>query len=116
MADHTNLSYLYSLADGDMDFVTEILDLMQKNIPVDIADIENAIAMNDIQLVQRMAHRMKSTIQYSDYLDLSELLSVFEKDNSGITIAELKTFLPELKELAENLMSLIEVEKKKIGK
>ncbi len=114
MADHTNLSYLYSLADGDTDFVTEILDLMQKNIPVDIADIENAIAMDDLKLVQRIAHRMKSTIQYSDYLDLSELLSTFEKDNSATTIAELKAFLPQLKELANNLMHIIEEEKKKI--
>jgi hypothetical protein len=89
---------------------------MQKNIPVDIADIESAVSISDLALVKRIAHRMKSTIQYSDYIDLSELLSGFEtKGDTPTAISELKVLIPQLKELAGHLMYIIEEEKKKIG-
>jgi len=115
MTEQSALSYLYELAEGDMGFVTEILDLMYKNIPADIISIENAIAANDIQQVKRAAHHMKSSIQYSNYIDLSELISEIEiKKDLAESIAQVKELLPELKKLSGNLMQYIEAEKKKL--
>jgi HPt (histidine-containing phosphotransfer) domain-containing protein len=112
----STLSYLYSLADGDTGFVKEILELMERNIPIDIMNIENALKSNDLTVVKRGAHHMKSSTQYSDYLELSELLSIFEtKQESQSAISEISKLLPQLKQLADNLMQVIETEKKKIG-
>ena len=116
MSDQSTLSYLYALADGDNGFVTEILDLMIKNIPIDIVSIEKAIADNDLQQMCRSAHHMKSSIQYSNDLELSELLAVIEnKKDSGSAIAEAGVLLPQLKELSNKLLEVLLTEKKKIG-
>ncbi|HTB05691.1 MAG TPA: Hpt domain-containing protein [Bacteroidia bacterium] len=111
----STLSYLYALADGDTGFVIEILDLMYKNIPIDIDHIENALKNDDLASVKRNAHHMKSSIQYSDYIELSDLLSVFENtQDSPTAIADITSLLPQLKQLSHNLIQVIEAEKKKI--
>ena len=115
MSSSSSLEYLYALADGDMDFVKEILELMEKNIPDDIVSIENAIAANDMQQIKRSAHHMKSSIQYSNYLEFSELLSVIETGKEkAATVTEVRSLLPELKSMSDKLLELIAVEKKKI--
>lgn len=112
----STLSYLYALADGDTGFVMDILDLMDKNIPIDIDHIEQALKNTDLSSVKRSAHHMKSSIQYSDYIELSDLLSVFENTNDSPTaITEVTLLLPQLKQLSNNLMQVIETEKKRIG-
>jgi HPt (histidine-containing phosphotransfer) domain-containing protein len=116
MAENASLSYLYALAEGDMGFVNEILDLMSKNIPIDIKAIENALAANDLKQVKRDAHKMKSSIQYGDCIELSDLLADIEnKKESDAAIAQIKEMIPELKELSDKLMETINAEKKKIG-
>jgi len=116
MTEKNSLSYLYALAEGDMVFVNEILDLMYKNIPADIIAIEEAISANDLKQVKRDAHHMKSSIQYIDDIEMSELLSAMEnKNESDIAIVQLKNMLPALKEISAKFMKLIEAEKKKIG-
>ena len=110
MPGDSTLNYLYDLAEGDMGFVNEILDLMAKNIPIDLIAIEKAITDNDIQQLQRSAHHMKSSIQYSNNESLSELLSILEKKTA---IADAKALLPQVNELAAMLMRLIETEKKR---
>lgn len=115
MEDHPALVYLYDLAEGDMDFVNEILGLMEKNIPLDMADIEKAVATGNLKQVQRSAHHMKSSIQYSNYIDLSELLAAIEtKKESATALAEIQDSLPQLKKMADKLLQLIEAEKKKL--
>src|SRR6185437_56685 len=100
----STLNYLYALADGDTSFVMEILNLMDKNIPIDIDHIEKALKNNDLSLVKRSAHHMKSSVQYSDYIELSALLSVFENTHDSPTaIAEITLLLPQLKQLSNNL-------------
>ncbi|HSY76907.1 MAG TPA: Hpt domain-containing protein [Bacteroidia bacterium] len=116
MTDKSTLSYLYALADGDKRFVTEILDLMIKNIPIDIVSIDKAISDNDLQQMRRNAHHMKSSIQYSNDLELSELLAVIEnKKDSSSAVAEAGVLLPQLKELSNKLLEVLLTEKKKIG-
>ena len=111
-----SMSYLYAFADNDISFVKEILDLMDKNIPTDFENIEKAIASNNLDAVRRSAHHMKSSIQYSDYLELSDFLSSIEtKQDSPNTIAEIKGMLPQLEKLLDNLVEVIQAEKKKIA-
>ena|ERR1700722_8993363 len=115
MPSDLNLNYLYAFADNDLSFVKEILELMDKNIPLDLDSIEKALDSNDLALVKRSAHHMKSSIQYSDYIDLSDFLSSIEnKIESPNTIAEIKAMMPQLQKLSANLVELIETEKKKI--
>jgi|SRR6185312_417098 len=108
------LSNLYALADGDTGFVVEILDLMQKNIPIDIADIEKSVDERNLLKVKRSAHHMKSSIQYSNE---QELIMLLEKiDNKDFTsVLEAKSLLPKIKELSDKLMKLIEAEKQKLA-
>ena len=116
MTEKSSLSYLYALAEGDMVFVNEILDLMYKNIPADIIAIEKAISTNDLKQVKRDAHHMKSSIQYIDDIEMSELLSAMENTKeSNTAIAQVKEMIPELKGLSDKLMETIKAEKKKIG-
>jgi HPt (histidine-containing phosphotransfer) domain-containing protein len=116
MAENNSLKHLYALAEDDMEFVKEILDLMSKNIPIDVKSIEDALAANDLNQAKRDSHRMKSSIQYGDCIELSDLLSAIEnKKESDTAIAQVKEMMPELKELSDKLMETIRAEKKKIG-
>ena len=116
MAGDVTLSYLYDFADGDISFVKEIIDLMDKNIPEDMESIEKAITSNDLDTVRRSAHHMKSSIQYSNYAELSDFLSEIEtKKDSPSAIDEAKEMMPHLKELLSKLVKVMEAEKEKIG-
>jgi HPt (histidine-containing phosphotransfer) domain-containing protein len=116
MAGDLTLSYLYAFADNDISFVKEILELMEKNIPIDLESIAKAIDSNNLTEVKRSAHHMKSSVQYSDYLELSDFLSEIEtKQDSPTAIAEIKGMLPHLKQLLDNLLQVMETEMKKIG-
>ncbi len=116
MPSDLNLNYLYAFADNDLSFVKEILELMDKNIPIDLDSMEKALDSNDLALVKRSAHHMKSSIQYSDYIELSDFLSGIEtKNDSPTAIAEIKGMMPQLKKLSTDLVELIATEKKKIA-
>jgi HPt (histidine-containing phosphotransfer) domain-containing protein len=116
MAGELTLSYLYAFADNDVSFVKEILELMEKNIPTDLDSIEKALDSNDLALVKRSAHHMKSSIQYSDYIELSDFLSGIEtKKDSPNAIAEIKEMIPQLRKLSDKLVQVIQAEKKKIA-
>ncbi|HXB12250.1 MAG TPA: Hpt domain-containing protein [Bacteroidia bacterium] len=116
MPGELNLNYLYAFADNDISFVKEILELMDKNIPTDLDSIEKALDSNDLALVTRNAHHMKSSVQYIDYVELSDFLSEIEtKKDSPTAIAEIKGMMPQLKKLLDNLVQLIQAEMKKLA-
>jgi len=113
MQGHTILAPLYELADGDETFFAEVLGSMAENIPLDIDEIEKAIEKGQIDFICRSAHHMKSSIMYSDATELKELLATIEANKqSPAAINEAKASLPKLKELANQLMLVINSEKK----
>ncbi len=105
---HPMLSPAYELADGDKSFLAEILESMVNNIPVDIIEIEKAIEHNQLSLVCRSAHHMKSSIMYTNAEELRELLGAIESTKEHpASMNQVKLLMPKVKELANQVIVAI---------
>jgi HPt (histidine-containing phosphotransfer) domain-containing protein len=106
------LSPVYELADGDKDFLNEILESMANNIPQNIKEIKQAILNKDIYTLGRAAHHMKSSIMYSNAEELKELLSQIEVQKTVESIDEIKQLMPRVEMLSQELGEIIDAERK----
>lgn len=108
------LAPAFELADGDKTFYTDLLESMARSVPSDIAEIEKAIEQKHLTLVGRSAHHMKSSVMYTNADELKQLLSTIEnKEEAPGVMEEIKKLMPELKQLAQELMDTINLEIKK---
>lgn len=108
---HPLLAPAYELADGDKAFLTEILESMLNNIPEDIAGIERAIGNNQLSLVSRSAHHMKSSVMYTNAEELRELLGIIEtmKEHAAV-MDQINVLMPKVKELAGQVVAAIKAD------
>lgn len=60
----TNLDYLTELSNGNTKFVEEMINIFLVEIPGEIKNLENSIRKKDYGLVQRISHKLKSTIPF----------------------------------------------------
>jgi len=56
-----NLSYLNDIADGDKEFIREILGIFVDQMPGEEIRLREAIAAEDWQMVRNVAHKVKSS-------------------------------------------------------
>ena len=78
-----NLSKLYDIAKGKESFVNKMIDLFKQHTPASVAEIVNAYKNSDFEIIKKVAHRLKPSI-----------------DNMGIEM--LKNEIREIEELAES--------------
>ena len=75
-----NLSFLDEMACGDPDFRNEMITLFIEKIPNQIIQIEEAFNSNDNDTARILAHNMKSSLDIFMLEDLSNCVSIIEKD------------------------------------
>lgn len=56
-----NLDYLNDIADGDKDFIREILGIFVDQMPAEEIKLREALAAQDWQQVRNIAHKVKSS-------------------------------------------------------
>jgi HPt (histidine-containing phosphotransfer) domain-containing protein len=111
---HPMLSPAYELADGDKAFLAEILESMANGIPADIHEIEKALEHKQLSLICRSAHHMKSSIMYTNAVELRELLTTMETIREHpAAVDQEKVLWLKAKELATQITGILKEELKK---
>jgi signal transduction histidine kinase/DNA-binding NarL/FixJ family response regulator len=75
-----DLSFLEEISCGNPDFIQEMINLYIEKIPNQTAELEKAFHKKDHDTVKKLAHNMKSSFDMFLLTDLSNCLSVIEKD------------------------------------
>jgi DNA-binding NarL/FixJ family response regulator len=75
-----NLSYLDEMSCGDENFRKEMINLFIEKIPNEEAQMEEAFNNNDYQTVQKMAHKMKSSLDMFMQEELANYLPIIENE------------------------------------
>lgn len=82
-----DLSMLYELAGDDKDYKVTIINMFLQSMPETIAKIEQAIAMQDWDQVQKSAHYAKSSVsvvQVPDLFHLSHQIELAAKNRTNL--------------------------------
>jgi len=88
-----DLSYLEEIANGNTDFIVEMIDLFLQQAPESLAAIQGKIEKKDFQAAGSMAHKLKPTFAMIGVLAGRELAERIEKSARGAFELQM---LPEL--------------------
>ncbi|MFD0941730.1 Hpt domain-containing protein [Pedobacter boryungensis] len=96
-----NLSYLRDMSGDSADFMIEMLDVFQKQTPLYLADLENAIEAKDWKTTSECAHKMKPTFYYVGREDVRDHIQEIERnaremkevENIPTAFLEVKNFM-----------------------
>lgn len=75
-----DLSYLREMSGDSSDFMIEMLDAFQKQTPIYMADLANAIAAEDWKATSECAHKIKPTFYYVGREDARDHMQVMERN------------------------------------
>ncbi|WP_420593390.1 Hpt domain-containing protein [Robiginitalea biformata] len=57
-----NLDKINEMADGDSDFVLSVVSVFLEEVPVDLSELETAIAASNYEQVYKLAHKIKPNV------------------------------------------------------
>lgn len=111
---YINLEYLYEVADGDIDFVKEIITDYLSKVPDQFKQLGKVASEGDLEAIKFVVHKMKSSFQFMGVQSLVDYSQQIENapDESRIKMYELhgeqmKLIVEEvLVELEDKLKSL----------
>ncbi|MCI9843499.1 ATP-binding protein [Flavobacterium pectinovorum] len=84
-----DLSFLEEMSCGDVNFKKDMIDLFIQKIPNEINQLEAAFNSNDMDVVKKLAHNMRSSFDIFMLEDFSNYLSIIEQEaNIGHFTAE----------------------------
>jgi PAS domain S-box-containing protein len=81
-----DIAFLENLADGDKNFIREVMEIFVEDVPDDLESIERAIAKKDFDTVRQFAHKLKSSLSLTGLekvrpgLEELEALALKKKD------------------------------------
>jgi len=75
-----DLSYLREMSGDSSDFMIEMLDVFQKQTPIYMADLENAILAEDWKATSECAHKIKPTFYYVGREDARDHMQMMERN------------------------------------
>lgn len=76
----SDLSLIYERADGDKQFLKEIIECYILEMPVYIREMEEYVSAKDLEGISKQAHKMKSPVALMGALELKELYASIEAD------------------------------------
>jgi len=71
-----NLQYLNEVADGNQDFIKEMIDIFLNDMPKFMQEIVECSKKEDIECIKRLAHKSKSM---AGYIMADDIQNKFEK-------------------------------------
>ena len=75
-----DLSYLREMSGDSTDFMIEMLDAFQKQTPIYMADLQNAIVLEDWKATSECAHKIKPTFYYVGREDARDHMQIMERN------------------------------------
>ncbi|MEK6478298.1 Hpt domain-containing protein [Catalinimonas sp. 4WD22] len=76
--EQADLTYLYTLSDGDIDFMQEMVSAFISEIPETISLFEQYLKSEDWQAIGMLAHKIKPSIQTMGLNHTYELMKIIE--------------------------------------
>jgi CheY-like chemotaxis protein len=76
---HINLSYLYEIADDDIDFVKEMISDYIEKVPEQYTELKKVFSEQDFEQTRFIAHKIKSSFQFMGARQLIELAYSIEQ-------------------------------------
>ncbi len=83
-----DLNYLTDLAEGDVSFIVEMIQLYVARVPNDISKLETSIGSSDWKMVRATAHQMKSSFNHIGLKDIVPLIQSIEDSSNHLTDLE----------------------------
>lgn len=107
-----DLSFIDETSSGDQNFRKEIIALFIEKIPADVAQLQEAFQNNDHDMVKRLTHNMKSSLDMFMLEDLSHCLSAIEMEAglgqfTSATAGEIDTLHSGIVEVVKYLKELL---------
>ncbi|MDQ3073348.1 MAG: response regulator, partial [Bacteroidota bacterium] len=108
---YLDLTYLNRIANGNRQYVEEMMSICQEQIPEFMLDIDKAMANSDWELLSRTVHKLKSSVAIVGAEKVKTVaISVEEKIKGDPKIGELKPIVESLRQLIYTLQSEIQLE------
>lgn len=112
-----DLSYLREMSGDSPEFMIEMLDAFQKQTPIYMDDLQNAINAENWKAASEYAHKMKPTFYYIGREDARDHMQEIErnarelKDIESIptAFADIKNFIPILYQQLDDAKELLRV-------
>jgi two-component system, sensor histidine kinase and response regulator len=105
-----NTEELLERVDGDRAFISELLELLRGDYPIQIAEMRRAIELGDGQALQRVAHAMKGALGNLSapiaWGVAGELESMGRSGNIAQAVTQLDALKDEMNRVIEHLESL----------
>ena len=76
-----DLSYLRDMSGDSAEFMIEMLDAFQKQTPIYMLDLENAIESQNWKATSECAHKMKPTFYYVGREDVRDHMQEIERNS-----------------------------------
>jgi HPt (histidine-containing phosphotransfer) domain-containing protein len=97
-----NLDNLHDICGGEDIFTKEIIDLFLVQAPEMVDEIETAFLDNNIDMLKKKAHKLKSSSCIFGIEKLTKLLLLIETDGmDNLSMAGKKAILKKMRETAE---------------
>lgn len=98
---HIDLSYLELMSDGDNQMKSILLDMLLAEPVGEFEKMKTLAAGNNWDELKQVSHKMKSTLPYIGYEELSETNKridkmLWERENSGLSEEAINQTVPEL--------------------
>ncbi len=115
MYKYINLDYLHEIADGDNEFIVDMIDSFLFQTPDFLENLAQAIVKKDWAEAEKIAHKIKPTVQYVGLHNITDkTIKLHENLRDGVELektAELfgevneyiKSSYKELKEVRDKL-------------
>ncbi len=112
-----DLSYLREMSGDSADFMIEMVETFQKQTPIYMADLENAIAAKDWKNTAECAHKMKPTFFYVGRVDVRDHFQEIERNARDMkNIEEIPNLFNVAEEFVATLYVQLEVAKAELVK
>ncbi|TAE36233.1 MAG: Hpt domain-containing protein [Sphingobacteriales bacterium] len=107
-----NLDYLATIADGDKEFMDEMMDMFLSQTPPQITSITNAITQNNYDHIAQIAHKIKPTFAMFGLNSLKESFGELENDaKAAVDMKEIEKKLQRILPVLEMLYTRLRLEK-----
>lgn len=106
---HINLEYINELADGEDDFLKEIVDTFLSTIPVNLEKLTLAINNNDRDGVLFYAHKLKGTFNFIGSTQLTHTFTLIEEHcKEAVGFELLPDLMKQILEFSDSIIAELE--------
>lgn len=78
--EHPNLSYIDELSGGDQAFKQKLIDIIKKELPVEISEYESNMKACHFEIAAENVHKLKHKISILGLVDAYDLAIDYEED------------------------------------